>query len=135
MTTQFLLLFYLRYNQFLLSYFIFLSFVNYYRKMVIWSFIVYLFCYLHFFIYVNISLFHWVYFTSFFDHYIKPNICFKPLADFLQNSCSKSVLNKLKNVPVKESCSHYSCRLQVCNFTKTELLHWYFSKILIMQLP
>ena len=61
----------------------------------------YLFCYLHLLIYVNISLFHWVYFTSFFDHYIKPNICFKPLVDFLQNSCSKSVLNKFKNVPVK----------------------------------
>ena len=38
------------------------------------------------FIYANISLFHWVYFASFFDHYIE------------QNSCSKSVLNELKYV-------------------------------------
>ena len=36
------------------------------------------------FIYANILLFHWVYFASFFDHYIE------------QNSCSKSVLNELK---------------------------------------
>ena len=35
-------------------------------------------------IYANISLFHWVYFASFFDHYIE------------QNSCSKSVPNELK---------------------------------------
>ena len=36
------------------------------------------------FIYANISLFHWVYFASFFHHYIE------------QNSYSKSVLNELK---------------------------------------
>ena len=35
-------------------------------------------------IYANISLFHWVYLASFFDHYIE------------QKSCSKSVLNELK---------------------------------------
>ena len=35
-------------------------------------------------IYANISWFHWVYFTSFFDHCIE------------QNSCSKSVPNELK---------------------------------------
>ena len=27
------------------------------------------------FIYGNISLFHWVYFASFFDHYIEQNSC------------------------------------------------------------
>ena len=27
------------------------------------------------FIYANISLFHWVYFASFFDHYIEQNSC------------------------------------------------------------
>ena len=36
------------------------------------------------FIYTNISLLHWVYFASFFDHYVE------------QNSCSKSVLSELK---------------------------------------
>ena len=36
------------------------------------------------FIYTNISLFHWVYFASFFDYYTE------------QNSCSKSVLNELE---------------------------------------
>ena len=36
------------------------------------------------FIYANISLYHWVYFASFFDHCIE------------QNNCSKSVLNELK---------------------------------------
>ena len=36
-----------------------------------------LFRYLHLFIYVNILLFHWVYFTSFFDHYIKQNLLLK----------------------------------------------------------
>ena len=32
--------------------------------------------YLHLFIYLIMLLFHWVYFTSFFDHYIEQNICF-----------------------------------------------------------
>ena len=64
------------------------------------------------FIYANISLFHLVYFASFFYHYIE------------QDSCSKSVLKELK----------YACKsVYICNFTKIELLHWYFSKILIMQ--
>ena len=74
------------YNQSLLSYFSFISFFNYYLKMVI--LIVYLtlkgFASVFGFIYANISLFQWVYFASFFDHYIE------------QNSCSKSVLNELK---------------------------------------
>ena len=33
-----------------------------------------LFRHLHLFIYTNISLFHWVYFTSFFDYYIEQNM-------------------------------------------------------------
>ena len=55
------------------------------------------FCYLHLFIYVNISLFHRVYFTSFFDHRIEQNIFLfvekRPLGD-LQNSYSKSMLTQ-----------------------------------------
>ena len=82
MTAKFLLLFYLCYNQSLLSYFPFNSFLNYYLKMVI--LIVYLtrkgFASLFAFInFVDIWLFHWMYFTSFFDHYIEQNICFYPL--------------------------------------------------------
>ena len=56
-------------------------------------------CYSHLFIYV-ILLFYWVYFTSFFDHYIEQNMLLLikklPLGDLLQNSCSKSELNQLK---------------------------------------
>ena len=57
---------------------------------------------LHLFIYVDVSLFHWLYFTSFFDHYyIEQNICFfiwkQLLEDLTQNSRSKSVLNQLKD--------------------------------------
>ena len=59
-----------------------------------------LFRYLHLFIYVNILLFHCVYLTSFFDHYIKQNLLLlikkQPLGDLLQNRCSKSELNRLK---------------------------------------
>ena len=58
-----------------------------------------LFRYLHLFIYVNIMLFHWVYFTSFFDHYIEQNLLIlmkKQALGDLQNSCSKSGLNQLK---------------------------------------
>ena len=56
------------------------------------------------FIYANISLFHWVYFASFFDHYIE------------QNSCPKSVLNELK----------YACKsvlfLKVAGYRSATLL-------------
>ena len=38
-----------------------------------------LFRYLHLLIHVNISLFHWVHFTSFFDLYVEQNICFYSL--------------------------------------------------------
>ena len=34
------------------------------------------FCYLVLFIKVNILLFHWVYFTSFLDHFIELNVSF-----------------------------------------------------------
>ena len=89
------------------------------------------------FIYV-ILLFHWVYFTSFFDHSIEQNMLLlikkQPQRDLLQNSCSKSELNQLKyaceSVP-------FLLKLQVIellHFTKIELSHWYFSEILIIQL-
>ena len=77
MTTYPLLLFYLRYNQsllFFLFYFLFkllckwISFFNYYK-------IVISIVYLTLKVFdVNIAIFHWVYFTSFFDHYIEQNI-------------------------------------------------------------
>ena len=107
MRTQFLLLFYLRYNQSLLSYFSFISFFNYYLKMVI--IIVYLilkgfvslYAFIHLCFYVNVLLFYWVYSTSFFDHYNLTKYLFlfiqvQPLGYLLQNSCSKSVLNEIK---------------------------------------
>ena len=78
MTTYFLLLFYLRYNQSLLSFFSFISFLNYYVNGI--SFfnyykIVISIVYLTLKGFdVNIALFHWVYFTSFFNHYIEQNI-------------------------------------------------------------
>ena len=60
-----------------------------------------LFAFIH---YVNILLFHWIYFMSFFGYYIEQNIISalfiqrQSLGDFLQNSCSTSVLNQLKHV-------------------------------------
>ena len=42
------------------------------------------------FIYVTL-LFRWEYLTSSFDHYVEQNLS---LRDLLQNSCSKSELNK-----------------------------------------
>ena len=60
------------------------------------------------FIYANILLFHWVYFASFFDHYIE------------QNSCSKSVLNELKHaynsVLFLKLAGHRSAALLKLNF-------------------
>ena len=81
-TTKFLLLFYLHYNQPLLSYFSFISFFNYYLKMVI--LIVYLtlkafaslFAFIHL-CFISLGVFH-----IFFDHYIEQNvfICFYSLS-------------------------------------------------------
>ena len=57
---------------------------------------------LNLFNYVKILLFHWVYFTSFFDHYVEQNLFLfilkQALGYLLQNSCSKSVLNLLKYI-------------------------------------
>ena len=38
--------------------------------------------------YVNVLLFHWVYFRSFVDHFIKQNICFQkqPLGNLVQKA-------------------------------------------------
>ena len=80
--------------------------------------------YLHLFIYVDILLFHWVYFTSSFNHYIEKNmflfILKQTLGDLLQNTCSKSVLSELK----------YACEsalfLLKMQATKIELLRWCF---------
>ena len=67
-----------------------------------------MFRYLHFSIHVNISLFHWVYFTSFFDHYIAQNICFYSFR------CSALFLLKLQALDLQ--------------LYKIELLHCFFFK-------
>ena len=88
-----------------------------------------MFRYLYLFIYVNISLFHWVYFTSFFDLYIEQISVFIHLEAATwrsaTKSCSKSALNELKC-----ACENvlFLLKTQVTNFTKIELLHWYFFK-------
>ena len=52
------------------------------------------------------------------------------LGGVLQKIGSASVLKPIKEYLRRSSIFHYSCRLQVCNFTKDELLHRYFSSIL-----
>ena len=83
-------------------------------------------------------LFQWVYCTSSLYHYIEENICFYLFRSshwLLQNSCSKSLLYQFKTclwkcfILINLNVS----LLEACNFTKIELVHWYFSKFLIMQ--
>ena len=80
-----------------------------------------LFCYSHLFIYVNILLFYWVYFTSYFDHYIEQNLLLlikkQPLGDLLQNSCSRSGLNQLKY-----ACESVLFLLKVAGYKPSTLL-------------
>ena len=47
------------------------------------------------FIYVNILLFHWEYFTSFFDHYIEQNIYFYSFrSSYSEIFCKIAILNQ-----------------------------------------
>ena len=69
-----------------------ISFFNYYFEMVILVVYLILDSFVLLFVFIHLCyLFHWVYFTSFFDHYIEQNICFHSFSateSHLQNSCS-----------------------------------------------
>ena len=70
-------------------------------------------------------------------HYFISFICFlsssahrQPPGGVLQKTGSATVLKPIKKYLQRSSIFHQSCTLQVCNFTKVELLHSYFSQIL-----
>ena len=67
------ILFYLRYIHSFLYYFSFISFFNYHGQIVILIVYLNLKGLVLLFAFINILLFRWVYFTSFFDHYIEQN--------------------------------------------------------------
>ena len=56
-----------------------------------------LFRYFHLFCFVYLLLFHWVYFTSFFDHCVERNVCFYSFRSSHWEISNKIRLQRYKN--------------------------------------
>ena len=74
-----------------------------------------MFCYLHLFIYVKISWFYWIYFTSFFEPYIEQNIFLfikEQSPGDLQNRCSKSI-EKYESIEKQIEICLWKCLIRI----------------------